>query len=78
MMSSRKYLRGEHKYEFSLTLPVHPEQKGTRDPRKVWMYDCMSGQFSVEDGLYPNHNDRTYYFSNETDLLVFQLRWEGK
>ncbi|HET8688508.1 MAG TPA: hypothetical protein VFM18_17995 [Methanosarcina sp.] len=62
--------------KYSITLPMHPEQQGNRDPRKVWMYDAMSGGFSVQFDKWSSKGDRTYYFELESDLLCFQLRWE--
>jgi hypothetical protein len=73
-MWNRKFLRPEHKYAFSITLPKHPEQIGTRDPRRVWCYDCGMRSNSVEDNMW--QNERTYYFAEEGDFLMFKLRWE--
>lgn len=72
----RKYLRPEHKFKFSVALPIHPDQKGTRDPRRVWCYDCGIRDSSVEE--HPWNGERTYYFSEEADFLMFKLRWENE
>lgn len=70
----KRFLSDAHRYKFALILGRHPEQTGKRDPRKVWMYDCMSGSFSAEDDM--SSDGRVYYFANETDFLLFKLRWE--
>lgn len=74
-MGNRKCLRDEHRYEFSITLATHPAQQGNRDPRRVWCYDCGLRNSSVEDNMW--RNERTYYFAEEADFLMFRLRWEN-
>ena len=60
----------------SVRLPVHPDTKGTRDPRKVWCYDCISGKFVAYNGYDAvRSNHRVYYFESESDLMLFILRW---
>jgi hypothetical protein len=72
-------LRPEHKYKYGIALPRHPDHplgQKNGDPRKVWLYDCgITGLWSVEDLSYPD-SGRAYYFENEQDLMVFQLRWQ--
>lgn len=63
-------------YEFSITLPRHPEQINTRDPRKVWMYECISGKFSTQPDRFGS--TIIYFFEKESDLMLFQLKWEYK
>lgn len=83
-MSRGGHIKAEHRYAHSVTLPVHPDQVGTRDPRRVWMYDCMpNSKTSVENStiggfgsyLVPTH--RIYRFDSESDATMFILRWGG-
>jgi hypothetical protein len=69
-------LSRDHKYEHRITLPRHPDQIGSRDPRKVWLYECITGPFSSEKDWLGV--DMTYYFASESDLMLFQLRWENQ
>lgn len=63
-------------FEYFIDMDPHPDRVNNRDPRKVWLYDCCSGKFAVDN------NDRgypaivTYYFELEQDFLMFKLRWE--
>ena len=67
-----KSLKPEHKYVYKIVLPAHPDQVGKRDPRKVWIYDSITGPWAVEEGY-----GIVYRFAEEHDLLMFTLRWGG-
>ena len=77
-MSFKTRLKPEHRYSHKVTLPVHPEQGGKKihgDPRKQWLYDCASGAWSVQPDAFSR--TRTYHFELESDLMMFNLRWQG-
>lgn len=74
-----KALKPEHRYIHKIKLPPHPDQVGKRDPRKVWIYDSITGPWAVEElhGLSWVGAGIVYRFAEEHDLLMFTLRWGG-
>lgn len=73
-------LKAEHRYIHKVVLPRHPDHVGQRDPRRVWIYDCGMEFTSVEDEA-GRFNDltgkRIYRFANESDAMLFVLKWGG-
>ena len=78
----RDRLKEEHRYPHQIKLPVHPNQIGKRDPRRVWVYDCSLGKSSVEDTsdgpMTWVTTHRIYSFADEADATMFVLRWGGQ
>ena len=72
------------KYDWFVCLSRHPDHVN-RDPRRVWQYECCTGKHSAEDYIYgikdyglegAEKGDRIYYFENEHDMMMFNLRWQ--
>lgn len=71
------------RYDWFVCLARHRDHTN-RDPRRVWQYECCTGRHSAEDflkshlfalGVGGEVGDRVYYFENEQDMLMFNLRW---
>ena len=86
MRSTFESYKKKNLYNYFVVLERHLEHINSRDPRRVWQYGCCSGRHGAEDYIgdinfgndenSAEHGDRVYYFENEHDMLMFNLRWQ--
>ena len=81
-MDKGQKLEMSRKYPHTVELPRHPDHPSRQkngDPRKQWLYGGVaSGKWfaeSSQDYFGFDLNSVIYRFSNESDALIFRLKW---